>query len=222
MDDKLLTLPWQIQLTLGCGYFAYMIAYGGIKQHHSSADAVFRSIGFGLVASAVLFWMPPYPVWRPLTAAILTISAGAFWRAKGMLWFRSILRGSNVSWSDDTPSAWVTITAERTDLRPSQIAVDIDGGRTIVCDDTTRFTDLPFGPCTFGLDGSIALYVTAERKPDGEWIEITDITEQGRGSKLTYVPASGVKRIEIRYWDPAIERDEAEETGVEVVAPGAG
>ncbi len=47
------------------------------------------------------------------------------------------------------------------------------------------------------MDGSIAFYVTAERKPDGEWIEPADVRTV-RGDRLTYVPASAIKRVEIR------------------------
>lgn len=33
MDEKLLSLPWQIQVSLGSGYAAYMLAYAGIREH---------------------------------------------------------------------------------------------------------------------------------------------------------------------------------------------
>jgi hypothetical protein len=109
------------------------------------------------------------------------------------------LRWSGISWADDVPSAWLTITALRTDLRPSQIAVDIDGDRTLCCDDTRQFADAPYGPCVYGLDGSIAFYVTGERRPDGKWINHTDV-RNANGCRLTYVPASAIKRVEIRNW----------------------
>ena len=117
-----------------------------------------------------------------------------------MSWSKAALGGANISWTDDIPTAWLSITALRTDVRPSQLAIDLDCGRTLVCDDTRRFKDAPYGPCVFGLDGSVALYVTAEMRPDGTWIEKDDVEDQYDGPRLTYVPASSVKRVELRLW----------------------
>ena len=218
MDEKLFALPWHLQLALGSGYLAYLVAYAGIRQHHTATDTVFRSIAFGLVASAILLWLPavglrphwipPAPIWRPLAAVIATVAVGAFWRWRGMRWSRSMLEAANVSWSDDIPSAWISITAQRTDVRPSQVTVDLNDGRTLVCDDTRMFRDSPFGPCVFGLDGSVALYVTAERRADdgdtkGEWFEHDDVRNPMDGDRLTYIPASAIRRVELRHWTKA-------------------
>lgn len=200
MPESLSSLPVAIQITLGSGYMAYVVAYGGVRQHHSATDATFGTFAFGLVATAVLAWLPLIAGWRAAAAVALTIAAGALWKAVGIRFARWLLRITNVSWADDVPSAWLTITAERTNLRPSQIAVDVEGGRVLLCEDTRLFSDLPYGPCTLGLDGSIAMYVSAEMKPDGEWIDKTDINHAGEGAKITYIPAAGVKRVEMRYW----------------------
>lgn len=228
MDDKLLALPWQIQLSLGAGYLAYLIAYAGNRQHHTATDTVFRSAAFGIIASTTLLWLPSplnwpswFPhskLWRPALALTLTVIAGALWRWRGMRWSRELLRFTNVSWSDDIPSAWLSITTERTDVHPSQIAVDLNDGRTLVCDDTRQFEDAPYGPCKYGLDGSIAFYVTAERRPDGTWIDAMDVRQPGNGDRITFIPASAIKRIELRLWTRANakgEKAEAEATDLE-------
>jgi hypothetical protein len=43
-------------------------------------------------------------------------------------------------------------------------------------------------------------------RPDGTWDEKTDVRHPIDGDKLTYIPASEVKRVEIRYWTRANEK----------------
>lgn len=207
MDEKLLNLPLHIQLALGSGYLAYLVAYAGIRQHHTPSEVIFRSIAFGMAATAIMLWAPEaptifdawkHPFWRPLIALVATVAIGAFWRWRGMRWSRTALRKLNVSWTDDIPTAWLSITATETDVSPTQIVVDLDNGRTLMCDDTRPFTGAPFAPCVYGLDGSIAFYVTAERPVNGEWIERTEIRHDIEGDMLTYVPASAIKRVQLR------------------------
>lgn len=218
MPETALALPWHIQVALGSGYMAYVIAYAGVRQHHTAADAAFRSAAFGLVATAALLWLPAPAILRAAAGVIGTVAAGAFWRWRGMRWAQAALRRTNVSWADDIPSAWLTITAQRTDLKPSQIAVDLTDGRTLLSEDTRAFRDSPFGPCVFGLDGSLALYVTAERDPAGNWVEHEDVRHLRDGDKLTFVPASSIRRVEIRHWRKANATAELEETKGSVAA----
>lgn len=169
--------------------------------------------------------VPLQPIYLEFAGLGATVASGAFWRWRGMTWAKSIINFTDITWSDDIPSAWISITAVGTDVRPSQIAVDLNDGRTLVCDDTREFASAPFGPCVFGPDGSIAMYVTAERRSDGEWIETTDIHHHIDGSRITYVPASAISRIELRLWTRANARasteaepaeDEEEARGVSV------
>jgi hypothetical protein len=199
MNSDLLKVPIAIQIALAGGYLAYLVAYAGIRQHHTTADATFRSIVFGLAASAVLLWKPFAPYVNEIAAVLAALACGMAWRWIGMQSAQGALRWTGISWADDVPTAWLTITAIRTDVRPSQIAVDIDGGRTLFCDDTRPFADAPYGPCVYGLDGGIAFYVTSELRADGEWIEHADVRNLD-GCRLTYVPAAAIKRVEIRNW----------------------
>lgn len=230
MGPELLSLPIAFQIALGSGYLAYLLAYSGIRQHHSAADATFRSLAFGLASSAVLYFTPLR--WWSIALAILApLPLAAFWRWRGMFWARALFRKVDVSWADDLPSAWLSIVAERTDARPSQIAIDLDNGRTLLCDDTRLFSDAPYGPCVLGLDGSVALYVTSERRENGEWFDHEDVRHPVEGDRLTYVPASAIKRVEMRYWTKAIWKaapavgtamDSAEAPEASVAAPNPG
>ena len=207
MDEKLFDLPFHIQLALGSGYLAYLVAYAGIRQHHTPSEVVFRSIAFGMAATAIVLWAPEapaifdawkHPFWRPTFALIFTVAIGAFWRWRGMRWSRKALRKLNVSWTDDIPTAWLSVTATETDVSPTQIVVSLENGRTLMCENTRDFIGAPFAPCIYGLDGSIAFYVTAERPQGGEWVDRTDIRHHVDGDMLTYVPASAINRVELR------------------------
>ncbi len=206
MDDKILGLPFHLQLALGSGYLAYLIAYAGIRQHHTPIEVFFRAVAFGMAATAIMLWAPEapralnswkHPVWRPVTAFLTTVLIGAFWRWRGRRWSSSALRWLNVSWTDDIPTAWLSVTATDTNVTPTQIIVDLDNGRTLLCEDTRIFETAPFSPCIYGLDGSLAFYVTAERPLNGEWIETEDV-RHSEGDLLTYVPASAIKRVQLR------------------------
>lgn len=221
MDKALLTLPLAIQIALGSGYLAYLIAYAGLREKHTSTDAVFRTIAFGLIATAVLTWLDANSRLIQLSAFGATVLAGAFWRFKGMDWTRRVLRKSDISWTDDVPTAWLTVTATRTSAAVAHIAVDLDDGRTVVCDDTRPFADAPYGPCVFGLAGDVALYVTAERRPDGEWFDHLDILHPTEGARLTYLPVGKIKRVELRFWTKANALAAAAEMEAEQAAAGA-
>lgn len=218
MDDKILALPWQIQLALGVGYAAYLIAYSGIRQHHSSADVFFRTLGFGLIATAILY-LTRQNYWALGGAALAPLLFAALWRWKLKSLVKALLRLTDVSWSDDLPNAWLSLIADKTDCRPSQITVDLADGRVLFCEDTSKFADAAYGPCRLGLDGSIAFYVTSERRCESDWIDHSDVIDPFHGDRITYVPANQIKRIDIRYWRKsnatALERAQAKAAAAE-------
>ena len=202
MTKDILTLPFAIQIALGAGYLAYLTAYAGIRQHHTATDAFFRALAFGLAASGVVYFAP-----RSRCSIALAVGApvllAALWRWRGMALAKALLRKWQVSWADDIPTAWLSLVAEDAQARPSQISVDLDNGHTVVCDDTRLFADAPHGPCKFGLDGGVAMYVTAERRLNGEWFEHEDVRNSIDGDRITYLPADAIKRVEIRFWTKA-------------------
>jgi hypothetical protein len=195
-----LKLSLSVQVALGSGYVAYLISYAGIRQHHSPTDIVFRTLAFGLIASATLAWTWFIPPVQVALAVVCTIAAGALWRGFGRAVSSQVLKRTDVSWSDDIPTAWLSISAVRTDCRPSQIAVELLDGRLLLCADTRDFSDAPYGPCVLGLSRDIALYVTDEMRPNGEWLQSERVQDPIDGANLTYVPASQIRRVELRHW----------------------
>lgn len=221
MDDRLLNLPWQIQLALGTGYFAYLIACFGMRDHHKPADVTFGTMAFGLCAAAVLA-LPGFHGWpRVIAAGLAPILAALLWR----LWLddalRRLARAINLSWSDDTPSAWYRVTQTNRRHYVTQITVFLDDGSVLCCRDARQFAEAPYGPCVLGVNGDIAFYVThAEQPGSGCFSERTGVRNPWYGDDMTYVPASRIREMRIRMLDgptgsaPAAAEPPAEEAEV--------
>lgn len=201
MED-LLKLSWQVQVALGSGYVAYMLAYVGIRQHHQATDITFRVVAFGLAASATLYFSPiGSPFWDSAIAFPVTVAIGLAWRYLGMNLLRRALRHYNISWADDTPTAWATISSANSQHKLTQLSVLLDNGTWLICSPVGKFNDDPFGPCVLGQSGDLALYVTEEIEPCGKSRPQTTVRDEALGSRLTYVPAGTVKRIVMRHLD---------------------
>ena len=199
MDEKFLNLPWEIQLALGSGYVAYRLAYLGIRYHHKAIDVTFRTIAFGLCATGVLKLVPENYGWvRPVAAITAAVLAGVLWRLSLADAVQRLIRKLNLSWSDETPSAWSCITQHNRRVFCSQLTVQLDDDRWLFCNDTRPFANAPFGPCIFGPDGDVALYVTHKCDPDGEIVPAETIRDPYHGDEMTYVPASRVRKISMR------------------------
>jgi hypothetical protein len=159
-----------------------------------------RSIAYGLIATAALALMPrgSNMVFGGVVAFLITISAAMFWRRIGCRLWRDLLRYAGVSWSDDNPSAWMSFS-ESTDNYVSQIAVQLDDGTWLQCNDTSKFSDAPFGPCVLGANGDVALYLTHEERPDGKSKELKTVLDPHYGARLTYIPAARIRRLTLRH-----------------------
>jgi hypothetical protein len=197
--SSLFQLSLTLQVAIGSGYLAYLISYAGLRQHHTAADAILRSFAFGVVANVAMQYLPLVKPVAVAVAFLMTIFCGVIWRWLLMHRWRNLMRILGVSWSDDIPTAWLSLTATSTGWAPSQVLVETLDGRMLFCDDTRLFKDAHEGPVVFGLQGDIALYVTAERRSDGEWFDKNDVRHTSEGDLITYVPASQIKRVEVRY-----------------------
>ena len=195
-----LLATWQLQVALGSGYAAYMIAYTGIRSHHQTIDTTFRTIAFGLVATAVLLSVSA-AMWKPATIAaafLATVTSGILWRRWGMTGWSNLLRYLDLTWSDDTPSAWAKFSQDQ-DHYVTQLTVVTTDGRVLVCDDTRPFERSPQGPCVLGTSGDLTMYVTHSKAVgEANLVESDSPDLEGWGARLTYVPAGKIERLEIR------------------------
>lgn len=199
MND-LISLPLDTLLVLGTGYLSYCIVHGGLRDNHSPMDVTFNTIVFGMFTKLALnlAGFNDQNQLIPATTAVLsTIALAIIWKRYLRDLCRKFLRWSRVSHSDETPTAWDRIRTE-TMQDFTQISVFTNKG-VFHCSDLSRLGKLPFGPCVFGKDGSISLYADRVKDNDGEWIDKDQTSpDPFWGTKVTYIPASEIVRIETR------------------------
>lgn len=199
---NLLDLPFETLVVLAAGYMAYRLAFTGRDRSHKTADVVFTTVVFALIAKALFGLLATAGLggWRYLIAVITvagTLGAGALWRAILSSWVFHFWRKIRVSASDRHQTAWETIIANEK-LKPTQLVVRKKDGSAVMCERLGDFSEQPFGPCLYGHDGSIAVYVTSYRLAGvDEWVD-ADPTEAEWGSMITYIPASEISEISIR------------------------
>ncbi|MEO9229099.1 MAG: hypothetical protein ABI216_09170 [Devosia sp.] len=175
-----------------------MIAYTGIRHHHQTIDTTFRTVAFGLVATAVMLSMPTSgKVFVISVAVAATVAAGVLWRTVGMALWEAALRWLDISWADDTPSAWAKLSADQR-YHITQISVLTTDGVRLRCNDAASCGRLPLGPCILGTNGDILLYITHIKKPGEDEKESVGMNDAHHGAKLTYLPASSIKQLDIR------------------------
>lgn len=198
--QTLLTLPMETLVVLGAGYMGYRIAYTGDDQTHKTADVTFISLVFGLVCGLGMRVKVGGPYEIETSVAIgfaATILAAAIWKAYLANWCRKVLKATNVSYSDGRRSAWDSIRIS-TKNRPTQLVVRQKNGIHLKCDYLKSFEPYPHGPCVFGEDGSIALYVThTQNGPGPDW-SLVQSTSTELGLQMTYIPADQITAIEMR------------------------
>jgi hypothetical protein len=110
-------------------------------------------------------------------------------------WF---LRATNISWTDDDPSALASLMAN-TKYRMMQISVKLDDDTWLRCDELNRFANAPFGPCKVGPNGDVAMYLTHEESKEGQERELQFVQDEEYGDRITYIPASKIKIINLWY-----------------------
>lgn len=201
MPTELLSLPWQVQLTLASGYAAYALAYAGIRSHHQTVDVAFATLVFGLIATfvtAALLKAGTNEIVAGVLAFVLTIVVGAIWRMWGRTVLREALRRLKVSQADDDPSAWKAMFSQ-TKYDVSQIAVQLTDGTWLRCDDTRKFANAPFGPCVLGDNGDVILYLSHEDVPDKPSKELTTVIDDKWGYRATYIPSDKIARVSVRH-----------------------
>jgi hypothetical protein len=208
MDTSLANLPFNTQVTLACGYAAYCVAHHGRRGHHQAIDIAFSTLVFGLLASSCYTLVQAMIVthlssefakaWSAILTLVIALIAGGFWSRFGRRMATALLRSFSISYSDETPSALLSL-AVSTEYNLEQVAVRTTDGRYLRCDDAPKFGSHPHGPCKIGPNGDIALYLTHTEDDKGVVKELKSVIDPQLGSRITYVPANNVSQINFRY-----------------------
>jgi hypothetical protein len=198
-DLEFLKQPWEIQVMLASGYASYLAAYTGLRDRQRAIDVAFVSLAFGLVATLVLWLLiSTGPIISSAAAFVASLVVGLAWRKFGRPLAFATLRAMNITWSDDEPSALASL-CNNTRHRMSQIAVELDDGTWLSCNDAARFANAPFGPCHIGPNGDVALYLTHEQRPNSTERELGTVRDAHYGDRVTWVPASRIKQMTMRH-----------------------
>jgi hypothetical protein len=199
MDLDFLKLPWEIQVALASGYASYALAYTGLRDRQRTIDIAFLSLVFSVPATMIFGVMASKS--PALTVPLAFISAFAvalIWRKFLRPLVFPILRKLNITWADDDPSALATLSGN-SKFGVTQIAVLLDDGTWLRCDDVRKFENAPFWPYVLGPNGDVALYLTHEENAGGEAKTLSTVRDPFYGDRITYVPASRVREITIRH-----------------------
>ena len=201
IDSSLLNLPWATLVTLACGYIGYFIANVGLKEHHQPVEVTFSTLIFGLFSAMVyhaLTWAGLDTWTATLPTVLYAFACGAYWRRYARNWMYKFLRDNDISWSDNTRSAWQQMLGQ-TDYAVYEVVVYLKDGVILLSRDIIRFEGLPNGPCTLGNDGDVILYVTNRFKPNKqEWCEDKSVIDGKYGALATFIPGDQIARMEIR------------------------
>ena len=110
-------------VTLTSGYIGYFIANVGLKEHHKPIEVTFSTLIFGLLSMMVyqaVMWLG-LNAWLATPPALLcAFICGVLWRKYGRKWMYRFLWNHDISWSDDTSSAWQAMFDQRLQCHRSQ------------------------------------------------------------------------------------------------------
>jgi len=210
---ELLALPWQIQVVIVGGYFAYVIAYAGKRSAHKSVDTLaiilcfggvallaFRSIDGLLPAKLVKLQIDLAPFrWFVVAggAIFASLASAVVWRRFLGERVQNILRKASKSEDDGLYYGWETLI-QHPNLDYNQLNVSLKDGRVYESYPLSMFDKYPNGPCVLGGDGSIAMYVTHIEGPDKGRREVNNLTCETEGARITYIPADQIAEVDFR------------------------
>lgn len=199
MFEDIITLPLEIQFPFATGYTAYLLAFSGIRSAHKAVDTIFIILIFSSIATLFFAALEGYgPVFAGASSFVGTCISSVFWRRVLRFRVRYFMRNLDISWANDDPSALATL-CDDTQHEVTQVAVRLNNGSWLRCDDTSAFNDAPYAPFLVSPSGDLALYLTHEDTPDGNSRESLTTVDELYGARLTYVPASNISEINLRH-----------------------
>jgi hypothetical protein len=197
MNSGFFELSLSIQVALASGYLAYITAYAGLRRGHATQDAIFISLVFSVVA---LLCFELFPIEQTfLRAAMAGTSAlvgGILWRKIGRPFWLWIMRKTGVHREDGVHAPWDVLV--QTDGKVGQLSVHLKNGRVLYLHDRRAFLGCPWEGLYLGGDGSVIMAVESEELPDGTNEIREAVRDDDWGTRMTYIPASEIARVNIR------------------------
>ncbi|SBW13572.1 putative membrane protein [Brucella sp. 10RB9215] len=200
--EVLMQLPWTTLLTLSAGYAAYFIATVGHRTHHKPIDVTFSTLVFGFFTAFGYEFLRRkcgLQLWSASPIAFIgALAMGGGWALCGRPLMYWVLRKARISHSDETPSALKAMFSQ-TDIDGTQLDVRLIDGTWLRCENLNEFRKEPNGPCVFGNEGDILMYVTHRKLPGDKKFEVNDcVIDDEFGSEITYLPRERIDRFDFR------------------------
>lgn len=210
--SELVNLSWVTQLLLIAGFVGYQFSYSGRVSLHSNFDKIFIILLFGGIGLVVISLQEQLLAALPeqfrsklteyedqltaIFAVFATMVSAIVWRRWVENWYQKLaskLSGGN---TDNHPNAFQTVVHSR-NYGVSQVVVTLTNGEVYESYPLGKFENYPCGPCVFGSDGSISLYVTGITDRYGRFRKVTTLSDDD-GHRITYVPVSQIAEIDLR------------------------
>ncbi|MCI5120982.1 MAG: hypothetical protein D3908_07315 [Candidatus Electrothrix sp. AUS4] len=199
--ESLLNLPEYIQIVIATGYIGHSIAKAGFRDKERKDELLYSIMVYGLFGYAVYHTADSNGfcfLASALFAIISVVVAAIFWRKTGSRIFNKILHNAAISNEDGTPDVWTGII-QCTHAGPTQVVVVLKDGTELSCNDVQSFRNASFPKYYTDNAGNIAFYVTSIKKNDGTVKEMPSVRDSQWGDRLTYIPASEISRVMIRF-----------------------
>ena len=200
--QELLQLPWQIQIVIVSGYLGYRVAYAGRTSAHNTTDVFAIVLCFGGVALLSFKVIISFGegVWYQTVGSVSAVGfaliTAAIWRRFVRDWCASAVRWLSHSQDDGHSTAWETIIQQQ-GLTYSQINVRLTSGEIYESYPLGQFNNEPNGPCVFGGDGSVGLFVTHITDLNDER-RVTELLKTEEGLRMTYIPVGSIIEVDFR------------------------
>ena len=220
--NELIELSWKSQVVLVGGYLSYVLAYSGRRASHGPTDILGIILcfgGIGLLCTVLLeAWIADLGILsheakseadqdknqsvslRTFVIGTTSLSGPLFtailWRGFLNDWTWKTIGNITRSKEDGLPSAWATLIQSK-GLDYSQLVVTLKSGVIYESFPLGDFNKYPNGPCVFGPDGAIAMYVTYITEADGSGREVEHIHDAD-GYRITYIPESEISEVDFR------------------------
>lgn len=198
---ELMALPIELSVMIASGYAGYYIAHLGRREHHDKTDLFLSTAIYGFIS-----WGVYKEVYKNHSSYILAVGAaliismiiGAIWNGFGRSKFSSFIRWARITQSDNLKNAWQAIPDAK-GYDGVQLSVVLTNGIWLHCDDLARFKECPNGPCIFGADGDLLMYVTHTKLcAEKNFVEEKFVSNQEFGDDITYIPKSQIARVQYR------------------------
>ncbi len=194
--NEMLQLPIYLQVSLGSGFLAYVIAYHGKRKNEKAVDLLFGVIAFSL--PGILLWLSLEKIEYATAQSIflvvtLTVGLGLLWRKWGQrLWYH-LMHKSRIS-NDEGYAKTLPRLIQDPTIKPTQLFVTLKNGKILGCTSIDAFRQSPVSGWSIDDEGNIAMYVC---EVDGK--SVIDETINDWGQLVTYIPKEEVHCMDIRF-----------------------